>query len=334
MEMINISNTEIKASRIGLGTWAIGGWMWGGTDEDQSIRTIHTALDQGINFIDTAPAYGFGRSEEIIGKAVQQSGKREDLLLATKTGIDWNDESVFRNASKERIHQEVEDSLKRLQTDYIDVYQVHWPDPVTPIHETAEALHYLYKQGKIRAIGVSNFSPEQMDTFREAAPIHTLQPPYNMFEREIEEKTLPYTKDHDITTVSYGSLCRGMLSGKMSSDREFEGDDLRNNDPKFQQPRFKQYLNAVHELEQLAQNRYGKSVLHLALRWVLDQPGSGIALMGGRRPDQLDPVQEVEDFKVDEETMHDIDEILLKHVKDPVGPEFMAPPDRQELGLK
>ncbi|ARI77707.1 aldo/keto reductase [Halobacillus mangrovi] len=334
MEMINISNTKLQASRIGLGTWAIGGWMWGGTDEDQSIRTIHSALDRGINFIDTAPAYGFGGSEEIIGKAIQQKGNREELLLATKAGIDWNDDSVFRNASKERIHKEVEDSLKRLQTDYIDVYQVHWPDPVTPIYDTAEALHYLYKQGKIRAIGVSNFSPEQMDTFREAAPIHTLQPPYNLFEREIEDKTLPYTQEHDITTVSYGSLCRGMLSGKMSSDREFEGDDLRNNDPKFQQPRFKQYLNAVHELDQLAQNRYGKRVLHLALRWVLDQPGSGIALMGGRRPGQLDPLEEIEDFKIDEETMHDIDEILLKHIQDPVGPEFMAPPDRQELGLK
>ncbi|MGP4062372.1 aldo/keto reductase [Halobacillus sp. H74] len=334
MEKIKISNTSMEASRIGLGTWAIGGWMWGGTDEDQSIKTIHSALDQGINLIDTAPVYGFGRSEEIIGKAVEQYGRREDLLLATKVGMDWNEETPFRNASKERIHQEVEDSLKRLKTDYIDIYQVHWPDPVTPIHETAEALSYLYKQGKIRAIGVSNFSPEQMDIFREAAPLHTLQPPYNLFERDIESKTLPYVQDHDITTISYGSLCRGLLSGKMSSDRDFEGDDLRNNDPKFQQPRFKQYLNAVQELEQLAENRFGKNVLHLALRWVLDQPGSGIALMGGRRPDQLNPLNEVDSFTIDEQTRHDIDEILLKHINDSIGPEFMAPPDRQELGLK
>ena len=333
MEKIKISNTSMEASRIGLGTWAIGGWMWGGTDEQQSIKTIHSALDQGINLIDTAPAYGFGRSEEIIGKAVEQHGRREDLLLATKVGIDWNEDSVYRNASKERIHKEVEDSLRRLKTDYIDVYQVHWPDPVTPIYETAEALSYLYKQGKIRAIGVSNFSPEQMDIFREAAPLHTLQPPYNLFERDIESKTLPYVQDHDITTISYGSLCRGLLSGKMSSSREFEGDDLRNNDPKFQQPRFKQYLNAVQELDQIAENRFGKSVLQLAIRWVLDQPGSGIALMGGRRPDQLNPIDGVDSFTIDEETMKDIDEILLKHIKDPVGPEFMAPPDRQELGL-
>ncbi|MBX0356731.1 aldo/keto reductase [Halobacillus sp. Nhm2S1] len=334
MEKIKISDTSMEASRIGLGTWAIGGWMWGGTDEEQSVKTIHSALDQGINLIDTAPAYGFGRSEEIIGKAVEQYGRREDLLLATKVGIDWNEDSVFRNASKERIHKEVEDSLKRLKTDYIDIYQVHWPDPMTPIHETAEALSYLYKQGKIRAIGVSNFSPEQMDTFREAAPLHTLQPPYNLFERDIESKTLPYVQDHNITTISYGSLCRGLLSGKMSTKREFEGDDLRNNDPKFQQPRFKQYLNAVNELEQLAENRFGKSVLQLAIRWVLDQPGSGIALMGGRRPDQLNPIDGVDSFTIDEETKRDIDEILLKHVNDPVGPEFMAPPDRQELGLK
>lgn len=325
----------MEASRIGLGTWAIGGWMWGGTDEKESIKTIHSALDQGINLIDTAPVYGFGKSEEIVGEAVRQYGRREDLLLATKVAMDWKDEeTVFRNASKERIHQEVEDSLRRLQTDYIDIYQVHWPDPVTPIHETAEALSYLYKQGKIRAIGVSNFTPEQMDIFREAAPLHTLQPPYNLFEREIESKTLPYVQDHEITTISYGSLCRGLLSGKMSTDREFEGDDLRNNDPKFNQPRFKQYLNAVQELEQLAEKRFGKSVLQLAVRWVLDQPGSGIALMGGRRPDQLNPVNGISDFQIDEQTMHDIDEILLKHVNDPVGPEFMAPPDRQELGLK
>ncbi|MBN8234173.1 aldo/keto reductase [Halobacillus kuroshimensis] len=335
MEKVRISNTSMEASRIGLGTWAIGGWMWGGTDEKESIQTIHAALDQGINLIDTAPVYGFGKSEEIVGEAVRQYGRREDLLLATKVAMDWKDEeTVFRNASKERIHQEVEDSLRRLQTDYIDIYQVHWPDPVTPIHETAEALAYLHKQGKIRAIGVSNFTPEQMDIFREAAPLHTLQPPYNLFERDIESKTLPYVQDHEITTISYGSLCRGLLSGKMSTDREFEGDDLRNNDPKFNQPRFKQYLNAVQELEQLAEKRFGKSVLQLAVRWVLDQPGSGIALMGGRRPDQLNPVQGISDFQIDEQTMHDIDEILLKHVNDPVGPEFMAPPDRQELGLK
>ncbi|MFC7321347.1 aldo/keto reductase [Halobacillus campisalis] len=331
MEKINIANTDITSSRIGLGTWAIGGWMWGGTDEKESIKTIHSALDKGINFIDTAPVYGFGRSEEIVGKAVKEYGSRDQISLATKVALDWKDEQPFRNGTKERIHQEVENSLKRLQTDYIDVYQVHWPDPLTPIHETAEALHYLHKQGKIRAIGVSNFSPEQMDIFREAAPIHTLQPPYNLFERDIEGDILPYTQKHDITTITYGSLCRGLLSGKMSADRSFDGDDLRNNDPKFQQPRFNQYLSAVQELDELAKERFDKDVIHLAIRWVLQQPGSGIALMGGRRPDQLDPVDGVNDFSIDDESMKDIDEILNRNIKDPVGPEFMAPPTRQEV---
>ncbi|MFG6116717.1 aldo/keto reductase [Halobacillus sp. MO56] len=333
MDRIQISNTDMKASRIGLGTWAIGGWMWGGTDEKESIRTIHTALDKGVNLIDTAPVYGFGRSEEIIGKAVKEHGNRDDIILATKVGLDWKDEQPFRNGSKERIHQEIDDSLRRLQTDYIDIYQVHWPDPVAPIDETAEALNYLYKQGKIRAIGVSNFTTEQMDYFREAAPLHTLQPPYNLFERESENDLLPYVQENDMTSLLYGSLCRGLLSGKMTKDRNFEGDDLRKEDPKFQSPRFEQYLSAVDELDKLAQDRFGKRVLHLALKWVIEQPGANIALMGGRRPDQMDPIDEL-NFEIDDESMHDIDEILMRHIKDPVGPEFMAPPDRQQLGIK
>lgn len=328
MEMIQISDTHIQASRIGLGTWAIGGWMWGGTDEAQSISTIHRALDLGVNFIDTAPAYGFGRSEEIVGKALKN--KRDDVILATKAGLEWKDDTVFRNSQTDRIHKEIEDSLTRLQTDYIDVYQIHWPDPLTPIHETAEALAYLYKQGKIRAIGVSNFSPEQMDIFREAAPLHTTQPPYNMFERDIENDILPYSKEHNITPITYGALCRGLLSGKVSLDSEFQGDDLRNQDPKFQQPAFKGYLKVVKELDELAKDRYGKSVIHLALRWILDQPGTGIALMGGRKPEQLDPISEIGDFQIDEETSRHIDELLIKHIDQPSGPEFMAPPDRQQ----
>lgn len=333
LDRIQISNTDMKASRIGLGTWAIGGWMWGGTDEEESIRTIHTALDKGVNLIDTAPVYGFGRSEEIIGKAVKEHGNRDDIILATKVGLDWKDEQPFRNGSKERIHQEIEDSLRRLQTDYIDIYQVHWPDSVAPIDETAEALNYLYKQGKIRAIGVSNFTPEQMDYFREAAPLHTLQPPYNLFEREAENDLLPYVQENHMTSLLYGSLCRGLLSGKMTKERNFEGDDLRKEDPKFQSPRFDQYLSAVDELDKLAQDRFGKRVLHLALKWVIEQPGANIALMGGRRPDQMAPIDEL-DFEIDDESMHDIDEILMRHIKDPVGPEFMAPPDRQQLGIK
>ncbi len=282
MEYIQIANTDIKSSRIGLGTWAIGGWMWGGTDEQNSIKTIHAAFDKGITLIDTAPVYGFGTSEEIVGKAVKQYGNRNNILIATKVALDWRNEQPFRNASKERIIKEIEDSLKRLQTDYIDIYQVHWPDPLTPIEETAEAMKHLYDAGKIRAIGVSNFSPEQMDAFRQIAPLHTAQPPYNLFEREIEKDVLPYCKEHAITTLLYGSLCRGLLSGKMSKDRKFAGDDLRKSDPKFQQPRYNQYLEAVEQLDKLAREHYEKSIIHLAVRWILDQPGAGIALWGAR----------------------------------------------------
>src|SRR5437868_1520455 len=187
MEHAVIPGTPLQVSRVTLGTWAIGGWMWGGTDEAESIATIHAAIDHGINVIDTAPAYGFGRSEEIVGKALAEGRLRSRVLIATKVGLQWERGSVSRNASRARILQEIEDSLRRLQTDHIDIYQVHWPDPRVPIEETAETLHHLHKEGRIRAIGVSNYSIPQMDLFRTIAPLHTAQPPYNLFEREAEE---------------------------------------------------------------------------------------------------------------------------------------------------
>src|ERR1700728_640871 len=155
--------TPFKLSRIALGTWAIGGWMWGGSDEAESIKTIHAALDRGINLIDTAPVYGFGRSEEIVGMALAQDGRRKQAVIATKVGLTWKDGKPYRNASKTRIVQEAEDSLRRLQTDVIDIYQIHWPDPNTAIEETANAMAALYRARKIRAIGVRNFSSAEMD---------------------------------------------------------------------------------------------------------------------------------------------------------------------------
>src|SRR5690242_2331543 len=173
MEYTKIAGTELTVSRIGLGTWAIGGWMWGGSDEADSLATIRTAIEHGINLIDTAPVYGFGRSEEIVGKALALDGRRGNALIATKVGLDWRGGKPFRNASKTRIIAEAEDSLRRLKTDVIDLYQVHWPDPNTPIVEIAEAMVTLRQAGKIRAIGVSNFSPAQMKEFRKVAPLHT-----------------------------------------------------------------------------------------------------------------------------------------------------------------
>ncbi|PPI83162.1 general stress protein [Marinobacter maroccanus] len=329
METRRFGNTDIQVTPVGLGTWAIGGWMWGGTDEAQSIETIHRAIDKGIGLIDTAPVYGFGRSEEIVGKALAD-GRRDQVALATKVALNWNDDhdKVWRDSTASRIEREVEDSLKRLQTDRIDIYQVHWPDPKTPMEETARALEKLYQAGKIRAIGVSNFTPSQMDELQKSVPLHGLQPPYNLFERDIEQEILPHCRENDIATITYGGLCRGLLTGKMQEDTQFTGDDLRKNDPKFQGDRYRQYLNAVAELDAFAKERYQKNVLALALRWLVDQPGVTTALWGARRPDQLDPVGEIEGWSLDKDAMAEIDGILDRCITDPVGPEFMAPPTR------
>jgi aryl-alcohol dehydrogenase-like predicted oxidoreductase len=330
LEYINIKDTNLISSRIALGTWAIGGWMWGGTDEKESVRTIHVALDHGINLIDTAPIYGYGRSEQIVGEALRQQGGREKVVLATKVGLDWTTGKIERNSTRQRILQEFQDSLRRLQTDYIDIYQVHWPDPLVPIEETAATLLELYEQGKIRAIGVSNHSPEQMARFETAAPLHTVQPPYNLFERGIERAVLPYALGHGLTTLTYGALCRGLLSGAMHVDRKFSSEDMRKtSDPKFQPPHFAEYLNAASKLDAYAREHFGKRVIHLAVRWLLDQPGVGIALWGARHPEQLAPIREVAGWSLTTADFSAIEAILRDNIRNPVGPEFMAPPARQ-----
>ena len=324
--LTSIPGTSLRVSSVAIGTWAIGGWMWGGTDEAESIATIRAAFEHGINLVDTAPVYGFGRSEEIVGRAIDESGLRSKVLIATKAGLQWEGGKVSRNASRTRIMWEVEESLRRLRTDYIDIYQVHWPDPLITIEETADAMHTLFAQGKIRAIGVSNFSVLQMERFRRIAPLHVLQPPYNLFERGIETDLLPYCRRNKIAMLGYGALCRGLLSGRMRAGTVFGGDDLRRTDPKFQEPRFAQYLAAVTRLDRLAQ-RFGKRVIHLAVRWMLDQ-GITTALWGARHPDQLRPVDEVTGWSLDAAAKAEIERILRETITDPVGPEFMAPPDR------
>ncbi|MFT8431485.1 aldo/keto reductase [Acetobacter orientalis] len=323
-ETLSISGLAKPASRIALGTWAIGGSMWGGPDDENAARTIDKALDLGINVIDTAPVYGFGHSEDVIGRALE--GKRDRVILATKVGLHWQDGKVFRDSRPARIAQEVEDSLRRLRTDHIDLYQVHWPDPKTPIEETARALEKLVKAGKVRALGVSNFSPEQMDEFAQFAPLATIQPPYNLFERDIEKDVLPYAVKNNLAVLAYGPLCRGLLSGRMTAERQFEGDDLRRTDPKFQQPRFGQYLKAVEDLKAIA-NKHNKSMLALAIRWVLDK-GPTIALWGARKPEQISGIDDAFGWKLDEADLKAIDAILAQDITSPVGPEFMAPPAR------
>src|ERR1700730_17009 len=321
-ELATIPGTALKVSPVALGTWAIGGWMWGGTDEAESISTIRAALEHGINLIDTAPVYGFGRSEEIVGKAIAEGRQRSRVVIATKAGLEWQHGSVFRNASRARILREVDDSLRRLRTDHIDIYQVHWPDPLVTMEETAEAMHTLFIQGKIGAIGVSNFSVNQMERFRRVAPLHVLQSPYNLFERGIEADLLPYCRKYKIATFGYGALCRGLLSGRMRPDTTFDGDDLRRIDPKFQAPRFAQYLDALQQLDELARRRFHRRVIHLAVRWMLDH-GISVALWGGRRPDQVEAALGVAGWSLNSEERDLIERIVNAAVPNPVGPEFM-----------
>ena len=327
MERIPIGRSGLRSSRIALGTAAIGGSMWGGSDESESIATIHRAVEQGVTLVDTAPVYGFGRSEEIVGKALARGGLRKRVLIATKAGLAWKDGRVYRDSRASRIRAEVEASLRRLRTDWIDLYQVHWPDPNTMIGDTALELESLRAQGKIRAIGVSNFLPPQMNEFRAFARLDAVQPPYNLFERQIEHNVLRYAKQSSLVVLCYGALCRGLLSGRMSADTRFDGDDLRKADPKFQGEPFLRHLDAVQALSTLARERFGKSVLALAIRWILDQ-GPTIALWGARKPAQLDAIGEIEGWHIDDDTKAEIDLILGRHVGEPIPPDFMAPPTR------
>jgi aryl-alcohol dehydrogenase-like predicted oxidoreductase len=334
MDHVQIPGTDLQASRVALGTWAIGGWLWGGTESNEPIRTIHAALDAGINIIDTAPIYGFGLSEELVGEAIAERGQRDRVILATKAGLEWFEQGgrqmIQRNASRERIRREVEDSLRRLRTDVIDIYQIHWPDPVTEIDETAETMQSLLDEGKIRAVGVSNHDPQQMEAFRQTSALHTAQPPYNLLEREIEADVLPYCRERGLVVLAYGALCRGMLTGKVDAGSRFGRDDLRGSmDPKFKEPRRAQYVSAVKRLDQLARDRFDRGVTELAVRWMLDGEPRLIALWGARRPDQLDPVRRLDGWTVDSEAREQIDRILAEEIEDPVGPEFMAPPARR-----
>ncbi|MFT8322537.1 MAG: aldo/keto reductase [Bacillus sp. (in: firmicutes)] len=331
MEYTKIKGINKKASRIGLGTWPIGGKMWGGTNDDDAIKLIHYALENGVTVVDTADDYGLGHSEEVIGKALKENRKREDIILTSKNALDWKDETLFRNGSKKRIMEEIDKSLQRLQTDYLDVYFVHWPDPAISMEETANAMKTLYENGKIHSIGVSNFSIKQMEEFKEFAPIHAVQPPYNMFERAAEEEIFPYCQKEGATPFLYSSICRGLLSGQMTADRTFYGDDMRKSaDPKFQQPVFNQYIEAANKLDLYVKEVYNRPLIDLAVRFALDKSESGIALRGARRPEQLEPLNRIDGWRLTEEDFKRIDAILNETILKPLQPDFMAPPLKKE----
>ena len=323
METTRVAGTEV--SRVGLGTWAIGGTEWGAVPEDDAISTILGAVERGINLIDTAPIYGRGRAEELIGKAMQQHGRREEFYIATKAGLEWNSRGVFANSTPERLRRELEDSLRRLSTTYIDLYQVHWPDTLIPVEEVAEVLAEFVGAGKVRALGVSNFNVAQMEEFRRVAPLASDQPPYNIFEREIDSEILPWCAANSVAVLTYSSLCRSLLGGRVNRGMHFEEQDIRAEDPKFQEPRFSQYMTAVERLTQFARERFGKSIIELAARWVLDRRGVSVALWGAKQPGQLDPVAGVMGWKLDTESLQQIDSIVVESVKDPIGPEYLTP---------
>lgn len=322
MEYVEIRGLPFPVSRIGIGTWAIGGVTWGGADEAEAIRTLHAAFDAGVNLVDTAPVYGFGRAEEIVGKAL--AGRRGQVAVATKVGLDWSEGRIWRDGSPARIAREVEDSLRRLGVETIDLYQVHWPDPGTPLEETARAVEALVRAGKVRAVGVSGCSSRELDRFGAAVRIATVQPPYNVFEREVEEDVLPWCSAHGVPALAFGALCRGLLSGRMSPETTFEGDRLREKDPKFRAPLYHAYLAAVAALDAFAREAFGRTVLELAVRWLLDRPGISVALWGARRPSQLDPLPRVLGWRIDAAAMARIDQIALRHVRDPGGPEAVG----------
>ncbi|MBE3599362.1 MAG: aldo/keto reductase [Limnochordaceae bacterium] len=311
MEYTILDGTGIRVSRVALGTWAIGGWLWGGTDVGDAVRAIHEALDMGITTIDTAAVYGFGLSEEIVARALaEKKVARDQVVIATKCGMEWDDkENVWRNSSPSRIRKEVEESLRRLRVETIDIYQVHWPDPKTPIAETAEVFVQLQREGKIRALGVSNYDVQQMDEWRKVAPLHSNQPPYSLFDRRIEADVLPYCRQHGIGVLAYSPLARGLLTGKFTEATTFPPGDSRADEPRFQGEAFRRNLRKVEQLKSLAAE-LGKTVAQLAVRWVLDQPGVTVALWGARRPGQIAEAAGVAGWTLTDDVRRKIEAIM------------------------
>lgn len=289
-----IGASGIEASVVGLGTWAMGGWMWGGTDETQSIAGVQAAIEHGVSLIDTAPAYGMGKSEELVGAAIK--GRRDKVILSTKCGLTWhtNKGNYFFDQAGKPVHRylgadsivyEVEQSLKRLGTDYIDHYITHWQDPTTPIAETLEALTKLKTQGKIRSIGVSNVSIDDLKAYIAAGGIDAIQECYSMIDRNMETTLLPTCVENNISSLSYSSLALGLLSGKMGPDRQFEGDDQRKDSPRFSLDNRQKIAGLFEEIQPIASN-YSLSIAQLVIAWTISRPGITFALCGARNPEQ------------------------------------------------
>jgi len=300
MEKRALGKSALPVSPIAFGAWAIGGWLWGGADKKDAIRAIHACLDHGVTSLDTAPIYGFGQSEEIVGEAIK--GKRDSFEILTKCGMLWegtqgeyffttNDNSgvqreIYTYSGRDSIIRECEDSLRRLGTDYIDLYQVHWPDGTTPIEEAMEAFRILLEQGKIRAAGVSNYSVEQMEQASTVVDLSSNQVPYSMVRRDIEQDVLPWCRDNDCGILAYSPLQRGLLTGKITPDYPFAPGDNRPETPHFKVNNLIKTNKFLDKIKPMAEEK-GATLSQLVIAWTLYQPGITVALVGARNEEQV-----------------------------------------------
>lgn len=306
-----LGTTDLSVSAVGLGTWSMGGRWWGDVDDSESVATIHKALDLGINFIDTADIYGFGHSEKLLGQALAE--RRKEVVIATKVGLRWNNKGKIRNdLSRSYILQQIDESLARLNTDYIDLYQVHWPDPNTSVEETMTALTQCVDAGKVRYLGASNLTVEQLAKYRKYGDIVSLQPPLNLFERQAELQLLPTCLRENVGVLVYSPLCRGLLSGKFKSGHEID-EPVRKRDPFFSGSTFEKNLRIVEHLNKLA-GEYKKSVAQLALAWVLTHSAVRVALCGARKSEQIAESAEAADWRLEHRTLEQIEKILVTTV--------------------
>jgi aryl-alcohol dehydrogenase-like predicted oxidoreductase len=310
MENITLGRTGLEVTRICFGTWQFGG-DWGSLDERDNVAAMQRALELGINFFDTAQAYGFGASEQLVSKALggELRSRRDEIVIATKGGLRVEGDGLVRDSSPQWLRRGVDESLGHLGIDHIDLYQVHWPDPDTPLEETAGALGELVDEGKIRHVGVSNFDVEEMRGFERGRPVESLQPPYHLFRRDIDDDVLPYCREHDIGVLVYGPLAHGLLSGKFDRDTELSEDDWRSSSELFQGENFERNLEVVEALGRFAEER-GHTVAQLAVAWTLAQPGVHVAIVGARRPDHIEGTVPAADIELSSDDLERIESIM------------------------
>lgn len=313
MKTRRLGNTDMDITPIGFGSWAVGGTGWGGQDDEQSIAAIRRALDLGVNWIDTAAVYGLGHSEEIVAQALK--GRSERPYVFTKCSLVWNEKGEVSNSLKaESIRREVEASLRRLQTDVIDLYQIHWPNPDPDIEEGWSTMAQLKAEGKVRYIGVSNFNVEQMKRAMKIAPISSLQPPYSLVKPDVEKEILPFCQEHNIGVIVYSPMMSGLLTGKMTAERvaNLPEDDWRHNDPEFKEPRLSRNLALTEKLSEIGY-LHGVSAGVVAIAWTLHHPAVTGAIVGGRRPEQVDDIIPAAEFRLSDSEFAEIEQFVHEH---------------------